>query len=120
MEQNQGLVDPRENRRAQNEALFREVNERVEEVAAGLVGHGEGDSLLIGFICECGLDDCTAPLEVTQGQYESVRRDPRRFVVLPGHEDTDAERVVERHGGYLVVEKLGEAAEIAVEHDPRA
>jgi hypothetical protein len=114
-------MDARQARRAQNEVLFREVNERVEEVTTGLtVGYGEDDALLIGFVCECGQEDCAEPLEVTHGKYEAVRRDPRHFLVFPGHEDTDLARVVERHGRFLVVEKLGEAAEIAVQQDPRS
>jgi hypothetical protein len=113
-------VDAAQKRRAYNETLFREVNERVAEVADALASYGEQDSLLIGFVCECGRDDCAEPLEVTHTQYESVRANPRRFIVVPGHERTDAARVVEQHPHLLVVEKLGEAAEIAVEHDPRS
>jgi len=107
-------------RKARNEALFREVNERVEDVSTGLVGSGEPDSLLVGFVCECGREDCLEQLEVTRAQYEAVRSHPRRFLVLPDHEDADVARVVERHGHFLVVEKIGEAAEIAEEHDPRS
>jgi hypothetical protein len=81
-------VDATENRRAHNETLLREVNERVEEVATGFSGYGEDDGLLIGFICECGRDDCSEPLEVTHAQYEAVRSSPRRFLVVPGHEHT--------------------------------
>jgi hypothetical protein len=32
----------------------------------------------------------------------------------------DVERVVSENGGFVIVEKLGEAAAIAVSHDPRA
>jgi hypothetical protein len=113
-------VDARLLRRAQNEALFREVNERIEELETDLAGYGEEDALLIGFVCECGDESCGETLEVTRAQYESARTDPRRFLVLAGHEDADVARVVERHAHYLVVEKLGEAAEIAVEQDPRS
>jgi hypothetical protein len=113
-------VDPSENRRAHNETLFREVNERVEEVATGFAGYGENDRQLIGFVCECGREDCAEPLEMTHEGYEAVRSNPLRFVVVPGHENTDAARVVERHAHFLVVEKVGDAAEIAAEHDPRS
>jgi hypothetical protein len=113
-------VDAVQVRRAQNEALFREVNERIRELEAGRAGYGEEDSLLIGFVCECGDEDCGETLEVTQAQYESVRSDPRRFLVLPGHESLEVARVVERHERYLIVEKLDEAAEIAIEQDPRS
>ena len=103
--------------RARNEALFREVNERIVELEADLGGYGRDDALLVGFVCECPREDCNEPIEVTRGQYEAVRSNPRRFIVLPGHEDGDIARVVERHSSYLVVEKVDEAA--AVAEDPR-
>jgi hypothetical protein len=57
---------------------------------------------------------------LTRTTPEQVRSDPRRFVVAPGHEDTEIERVVARLEGYTVVEKIAEAAEVAIEHDPRS
>ena len=115
-------MDARQERRARNEALFREVNERIVELEDGITGFERDDSLLVGFVCECAKEDCGEPLEVTRGEYEAVRDDPRRFLVLPGHEDDEEEiaRVVERHSHYLVVEKLGEAGETAIEQDPRS
>ncbi len=113
-------MDESQTRRARNEVLFREVNERIQELDTQLAGYGEEDALLIGFVCECGDEDCGETLEVTQRKYEAVRSHPQRFLVLPGHENFDVARVVERHEQYLVVEKLGEAAEIAIEQDPRA
>ena len=113
-------MDAAQERRVQNETLFREVNERVEELAVGLAGYGEPDEFLNGFVCECGSESCVELVQVTRSQYESVRLDPRRFVILPGHEDVKAERVIERRGRYWVVEKIGEASQIAIEHDPRS
>jgi len=48
-----------------------------------------------------------------------VRAHPRRFFLLATHELLDVERVVERHDDYLVVEKIGEGADIAERTDPR-
>jgi hypothetical protein len=112
-------VNPDQERRARNEALFREVNERVEEVSSRLSAF-EDESALTGFVCECSMEDCTDLIEITSAQYEAVRSDPRRFFVLPGHEDLKVDRVVEPHPGFLVVEKSGEASEIAIERDPRS
>jgi hypothetical protein len=112
-------VDEDERRRAQNEALFREVNERIVELETGRTGYERDDSLLIGFVCECAREDCSEMVEVTRRQYEAVRSNPRRFLVLPGHEEVDIANVTERHSNYLVVEKTGEAAEVATKQDPR-
>jgi hypothetical protein len=113
-------VSENQMRRARNEALFREVNDRIVELETGLGGYDRDDSLLIGFVCECPREGCNEMLEVTRGQYEAVRDHPRRFLVLPGHEDGDIARVVERHAQFLIVEKIGEAGEVAVEQDPRS
>jgi hypothetical protein len=111
-------VDADRERRARNEALFREVNERVEEVSSRLSYDDDADST--GFVCECSREDCTELIEITYAQYEAIRSDPRRFFLCPGHEDLKVDRVVERHARFLVVEKIGEASEIAVERDPRS
>jgi hypothetical protein len=105
-------MDERAKRIGKNEALFREVNERIEEVSAG--GRTE-------FLCECGDRDCTQAVTLTLAAYEELRADPDRFAVLPGHELPDVEDVVERHEGYLVVRKHpGEPAELAEARDPRS
>jgi hypothetical protein len=113
-------VSASEERVARNEALFREFNERVEDMAESFDLRDEGDSLRIGFVCECGNLDCLDRLEVTRAAYEEVRSDPRRFVVAPGHEDMSIARVMNHGDGYLVVEKVEDAAEVAIEHDPRS
>jgi hypothetical protein len=113
-------VSAGEERVARNEALFRAFNERVADMAQSFDPRGEGASLRIEFVCECGDVDCLERLELTRSAYEEVRSDPRRFVVAPGHEHPDIECVVARGDGYLVVQKLDEAADIATEDDPRS
>jgi hypothetical protein len=113
-------VDSDQRRRARNEALFREVNERIVELETDRGGYDRDDALLIGFVCECPREDCGETIEVTRGQYEAVRDNSRRFLVLNGHEDGDIAKVVERHENYLVVEKIGEAAAVAEAQDPNS
>lgn len=107
-----------EKRRAQNEVLFREVNERIEAISHELSAC-ERPPARLELVCECGRGDCSETLEATVAQYESVRANPRRFLVIPGHEDTETAPVVERANHFFVVEKLEEEGEFAVEHDPR-
>lgn len=109
----------REERLAGNEALFREVNERVAEVAEDLLSV-EVTADPLKFNCECGRETCAEQIEMTLVEYEAVRASPIRFAVTPGHEVPDIERVVERYPNYLVVEKQDEEAEeVARETDPR-
>jgi hypothetical protein len=113
-------VGAREERLAKNETLFREVNERVAEVATSFI-EAETRSETVEFTCECGRVDCTEPMEITVVGYEAVRAGPTRFAVVPGHEQPEIETIVERHPSYLVVEKRDEdAQEVARETDPRS
>jgi hypothetical protein len=109
-------VEARTQRIGRNEALFREVNEKVKglnEAFSDILPEAE-------FHCECGNDDCTELVRLTMDVYETIRRDPRHFFVKPGHEIPDLEQIIQRADGYLVVEKhAGEPEEIAVKTDPR-
>jgi hypothetical protein len=110
-------MDANDNQRAHNEILFREVNERVEEITEE--AHGQSSPARIVFVCECGNMDCLEKIELTRSEYERIRANPKHFAVLPGHEDLRIARVVENHDRFAVAEKFGEAAEMAIEQDPR-
>lgn len=81
---------------------FREVNERIAEIAS----HWEWEDTQ-GFLCECVRSECTRSVLLTRAEYESVRAGTARFFTVPGHEQADQDRIVERHQGFVVVEKLG-------------
>ena len=89
-----------------NEAGFRRVNEAIQ------AGRSGADSAL-DLICECGRLGCTEHINVPGTTYTAVRADPRRFMIVPGHEVPEAERIVETHAGYVIVEKTGEAGDVA-------
>lgn len=98
-------ADGRAVRAAQNESIFRELNEHLEATSPS------GDRL--GVICECADLGCAAILTVTTVRYEAVRADPQRFVVAPFHVDAELEQVVERHDNHWVVVKTGRAGDVA-------
>jgi hypothetical protein len=100
-------MDERATRSAKNEALLREVNDRIEEVGEHLSVMPADDKL--DFRCECGRPDCDAFVSLTVSEYRHVRSNNDRFAVVPGHEDPQIERVVERAERYLVVDKLPDA-----------
>jgi hypothetical protein len=107
--------DPRADRAARNEALFRRVNERLEDINASfssVADHSE-------FVCECADAECVERIQLTLSAYEAVRSVPTRFVVKPRHVLPANERVVEEHKGYVVVEKIGHAGERALRLDER-
>jgi hypothetical protein len=110
-------VDSREHRLVDNETTFREINERIEQIA---VSQKPGDEHEYEFLCECSNSDCTLRVVLTVDAYERVRAEPAQFVVALGHELPEIEEVVFRGPAYEVVRKFGEAAELAEEQDPRS
>ena len=67
---------------------------------------------MLEVLCECGRETCSGLINLTLAEYDGVRTQDDRFVVLEGHENPEIERVVERRTGYFVVDKFGEAEEI--------
>jgi hypothetical protein len=101
-------------RTAQNESLFREVNERVKELNEAF----DALSRDAQWICECGNTGCLEPIPMTHEEYEAVRAGGSDcFFVKPdeAHVVRDVDNIVERHERYWVVQKIGLAAEIAEE-----
>jgi transcription initiation factor TFIID subunit TAF12 len=102
-------------KRAQTEALFRDVNERIAENADRF------DADEAEFVCECADPNCTHRVKATLDEYEDVREEATHFLLVPGHEEEDIERVVERRPGHAVVEKFERiVARTVTKLDPRA
>jgi hypothetical protein len=107
--------EQRSGRLGRNEALFREVNERVRELNEGFAQITKTFEI----VCECSETTCVERLLLTPAEYEHVRERAEAFIVLREHVARGVERVSEDHGHYVVVEKLAEAAEVARETNPR-
>lgn len=106
----------REERVARNETLFREVNERIKQVNAGLATIEATD-----YLCECGDDGCTDPISLTMAEYEAVRAEPTHFAVVSGHVVPESEQVVASTHRYSVVAKTDpDAVKVVVAEDPRS
>ena len=107
----------REVRAGRNQAMFREINERLtrDDPLAELTG-----SHVIS--CECADPTCVRTLAISAPRYEGIRAEPRHFAVLPGHVYPDVERTVAEYKTYVVVEKLGQAADVveSLQTRPRA
>jgi hypothetical protein len=99
-------VRSREERVARNEVLFQEVNRQIEKLEETL-----GRRETIALLCECSKKHCLEGFELEPAVYQRVRSNPLLFFVVPGHEDPEVERVVERTRTFLVVEKTARAAE---------
>ena len=101
-------------RRAMNEALFRDVNERIAESAERF------DAEHTEFVCECSDPNCTHRVSASLAEYENVRSEPTTFLLAPGHEEEDIERVVSDRGRFRIVEKVQAAMRrTVIRLDPR-
>ena len=107
--------EEREIRAARNESLFRGLNETLERVHAG----GPSDETA-EYFCECAQRGCASLIPLSPEEYEHVRAGSDRFLVLTGHIEPDIERVLEDHGTYWIVEKLGIGSFVADALDPRS
>src|SRR5205807_3285267 len=102
-----------------NEAVFREVNERIKELSERLRSDGSTD--LISCVCECSAVECHETVELTLAEYERVRTNSAHFLAALDHLwAPEFERELHRTERYIVIEKLGAAEEQAEEHDPRS
>jgi hypothetical protein len=107
-------VSSRAVRSAKNEALFREVNNRILDAVDTVEDEG------LEVLCECSDSSCTQIFPITLDEYRAVRARGERFAMLADHEDPTLERVVERNDRFIVVEKLEEAGEVARDLDPQS
>lgn len=108
------MDDLRQQRLAQNESLFRGINETQ---AAGHARFGLEDAQ--EFVCECADVGCTDRLRMTLREYERVRAESLRFVVAPGHDVPEVEQIVAVAPGFHVIEKIKAGADVAQQEDPR-
>ena len=101
-----------------NEAIFREVNERIQELNRGF-SFGAED--VTDFVCECSDQGCFTAVRLTLGEYEQVRAKSTHFLVSPGHVwHPELESVIRSTDRFDVVAKHGDAADVAEEADPRS
>ena len=108
-------MDERVRRIGLNEAVFRQVNERIEELADTF-----GLAEKLDLVCECGNASCASRIEMGHREYEELRSDSATFAVVRGHEILDVEEIVERHKAYDVVRKTAsDAQEVAEATDQR-
>lgn len=103
-------MDLREKRLGLNEAVFREVNDRIAGLAKFFRVGSPGP---LDLVCECRNATCVQRIVMSRDDYETLRRSATHFALYPGHADLEIERVISSYPGYEIVEKNGSAAEVA-------
>lgn len=96
----------RAQRLRENEDLMERLNARMLETVEEIREEADEDpDEPFGFFCECSSLACRERVLVRPSRWLEVHRDPDRFVLVPGHEIPDIERVVDQEQGYLIVRK---------------
>jgi hypothetical protein len=102
-----------ERRLAENELIFRQANQKVQkslkrlqQLAAKednpeLYAH-KGD---VHFYCECADEKCSQRIALSPSEYEELHQNRSQFILIPGHEVVEVERVLFETPRYEVVEK---------------
>jgi hypothetical protein len=98
---------------AVHQANFRSANDKIHATAVAQELAGQ-----LPFICECADPTCRGLVQLSAETYQAVRRHPRGFFNISGHEASSvaagAERVVAVMSELTLVMKIGAAGELAV------
>jgi hypothetical protein len=98
---------------AKTESSFRDVNERIVDTAQRF-GANEAE-----LVCECADPDCGERIAAPLDDYEQTRGNGSHFLVAPGHEHAEHERVVETRPGFRIIAKLRGVGALARRLNPR-
>jgi hypothetical protein len=91
----------RELRREENQRMFRDANERLQETLDGQVPFGT----VIPFLCECADDECRGRIEMNGSDYDAIHIDRDLYIIIPGHPRSAGEEVVGENHSYDIVRK---------------
>jgi hypothetical protein len=109
-------------RLAENEVASRQRNREVEEGFDSIraLEHEEGHATFINrndeplhFHCECSADECNERIVIPPSEYNALHKVNNQFIVAPGHERADIERVIEKRSQYYIIEKYHEPPKTA-------
>lgn len=110
-----------EKRLAENELVFRQTNEEVQRGLRELREHAIEDGhasiavredIPLYFFCECANERCDKRILLPANTYRDIHQNSSQFVVLPGHNVPEVERIVARTPEYMIVEKNISPSEI--------
>lgn len=100
------MDDARARKAAKNEVLTRSLNEGLAR------GEEKWPSEEPTFICECSDLSCVEEVALSLEDYRRIHQDPQHFIVKPGHELLEIEKVIDDRGAFKVVEKIGPGRDV--------
>ncbi len=101
-----GETSPSERRLVENEWIMEALNRRIDErVGEARSEAGDPPDAPVAFFCECSDLACRGRIALTPSRFAEIHRDPALFVILPGHENSAIETVVDTWGDHVIVRK---------------
>lgn len=94
-----------ERRLAENEVIFRQVNEDVKEFVLENASDKKWENKKLRFYCECSNMDCRSRIQITAKEYDAVHSNKKRFIIRPGHDIPEIEKIINNKVTYVVIEK---------------
>lgn len=95
------MTSDQDTRVRENEETFASANERILASAERF-----GFDQLVPFICECSKTTCTETIRLSVDTYRQAKNGSDAFILLPGHENSQVEKIVAHGNGYVLVEKF--------------
>ena len=89
----------------ENELTFKELNARIKDATAHILGQAPSSGLPLAFYCECASLNCDRRIEVEPSEWERIHRDPALFCIAPQHDLPKIEKVTTKNPDYWVVSK---------------
>ena len=84
-----------------------ELNRRMERMLEEIRDEEDDDpDAPIAFLCECSHLDCRERIQLEPSRFDRIHRDADVFILVPGHEIPDIERIVDQEQDFLIVRKL--------------
>ena len=100
-------TSPRARRMRENEELMEELNRRMERMLEEIREEEDDDpDAPIAFLCECSHLDCRERIQLEPSRFDRIHRDADVFILVPGHEIPEVERIVDQERDFLIVRKL--------------
>ena len=109
-----------ERRMAENEAVFREYNERAKKAfdefqrvakEEGQEGFILDNDTPLHFYCECSDLNCRQRIKLNPSHYNEIHKRRDHFIVICGHDIKAIERVVKETPDYCIIEKFKQPPE---------
>ena len=98
------MEDASPRRLRENEEIMESLNRKVEGTLKRFRREdGTDPETPMNLFCECSDLHCRGRIQIRPSRFDELHRDPEQFVVLPGHEIPEIERVAGAEGGYLIV-----------------